>query len=97
MLFAILCEDKPDALALRQSVRSRHLDYLHSRLDLLVEVGPLLDAQGSPCGSLLVVEVADRAAAEAFAAADPYAGAGVFARTMIHGYRSVFKAGAQVG
>lgn len=97
MLFAIICEDQPQALAQRQAARPRHLAYLQSEIAKLVEVGPLLDDAGAPCGSLLVVDVADRAAAESFAAGDPYAEAGLFARTEIRAYRSVFKSGAQVG
>jgi ethanolamine utilization microcompartment shell protein EutL len=37
----------------------------------------MLDTEGKPCGSLLVIEAADLAEAEAFAAADPYAKAGL--------------------
>ena len=39
----------------------------------------------------------DRAAAEAFAAADPYAFAEVFASTTVEPFRLVFKDGAKVG
>jgi uncharacterized protein YciI len=56
----------------------------------------VLDPAGNPCGSLLVVEAADRAEAEAFAAADPYAKAGLFESVAIRPFRTVFKDGAAV-
>ena len=94
MLFAITCLDKPSALALRQATRPAHLE--HAGLHRVVFGGPLLDAGGSPFGSLLVVDVESREEAERFAAADPYAKAGLFASVTIHGYRAVFRDGALV-
>jgi len=40
--------------------------------------GPCLDADGQMCGSLIVLDVADMAAAQAWADKDPYAMAGLF-------------------
>lgn len=96
MLFALICTDKPDGLGLRQQTRPAHLAYMEAHAARLVEVGPLLDEAGAPRGSLIVLEAADRAAAEAFAAADPYAQAGLFAHVAIHPYRGVFRAGARL-
>ncbi len=62
----------------------------------MVTGGALLDAEGKPCGSLLVVDVADRAAAEALAAGDPYAKAGLFESTVIRPFRQVYKDGTRV-
>lgn len=95
MLFAIACTDKPGALELRLATRPAHLEHLKAQQSRILLGGPVLDAAGNPCGSLLVVEAADRAAAEAFAAADPYAKAGLFESTVIRPYRVVFKDGAQ--
>jgi uncharacterized protein YciI len=94
MLFAITCTDKPASLALRIASRPAHLAYLEANLAHLVLVGPVLDPEGKPCGSLLVVDLADRAAAEAFAAGDPYAQAGLFESAVIRPFRAVFKDGA---
>lgn len=96
MLFAITCTDKPGSAELRAATRPAHLDHLKAHERSLVLVGPTLDAEGHPCGSLLVVEADHRAAAEAFAAADPYAKAGLFERVAIRPFRLVFKDGAQV-
>jgi hypothetical protein len=90
MHFAIACKDKPDALPLRQANRSAHLAYLEAAGDTLCLAGPLLDEEGQPQGSLLVIDVADRPAAEAFAAGDPYAVAGVFAEVTITAFRPLF-------
>jgi uncharacterized protein YciI len=95
MLFAITCTDKPGALELRMATRPAHLEHLKAHERSLVLVGPLLDAEGRPAGSLLVVEADDRAAAEAFAQADPYARAGLFESVVIRPFRTVFKDGAQ--
>ncbi len=93
MLFAILCTDRPQSLDLRAATRAEHIAYLETYKSKLVEVGPLLDADGRPCGSLLIVDVADRAAADGFAAGDPYAKAGLFESTIVRGYRVVFRDG----
>ena len=96
MLFAIVCADRPGALETRMSNRPQHLEWLESHVAELVSAGAVLDTEGKPCGSLLVIEAADRAAAEAFAAADPYARAGLFESTVIRPHRLVFKDGARV-
>ena len=97
MLFALICTDRPAAFETRMANRPAHLAYLESRVAELVEGGAMLDADGKPFGSLLLIDVADRAAAEAFAAADPYAKAGVFESTLIRPFRGVFKDGARLG
>ena len=93
MLFAISCTDKPGSLELRLATRPAHLAHLKAEQSRIVMGGALLDPAGNPCGSLLVVEAADRAEAEAFAAADPYAKAGLFESVAIRPYRVVFKDG----
>jgi uncharacterized protein YciI len=96
MLFAIACTDKPGSLELRLATRPAHLDYLRAHESIIMLGGPVLDAAGNPCGSLLVVEAADRAAAEAFAAGDPYAKVGLFESVAIRPFRTVFKDGKAV-
>ncbi len=94
MLFAVTRHDKPGSLELRLSARPRHLTYLATVLDQIVYGGALLDDAGNQIGSILIIDVADQAAADAFAIADPYVGAGLFARTSIRKFRHVFKDGA---
>ena len=62
--------------------RPGHLDHWRplAARGLVRHAGPLLDESGEPRGSMLLFEAADRAAAHAHAAADPYVTAGIFAR-----------------
>ena len=94
MLFALICTDKPQSLEVRLATRDAHLAYLETYIDRIVQAGPMLDPDGRPCGSLLLVEVADAAAAAGFAEADPYARAGLFESVIIRPYRCVFRDGA---
>lgn len=84
MHFIIMAEDKPDSLELRMANRADHLAYAVAQ-GCVVLAGPFLTEgdDPKPKGSMLIIEVADRAAAEAFAAGDPYAVAGLFARVDI--------------
>ncbi|WP_439817769.1 YciI family protein [Zavarzinia sp. CC-PAN008] len=92
--FILTCHDKPDSLSLRMATRPAHLDYIAANQDKLVMAGPLLADDGETMvGSVLVLDVADRAAAEAFSANDPYAKAGLFGSVTIHGIRAkIYKA-----
>ena len=77
MRVALICTDKPDHLEVRKSNRDAHLAYIRDS-GVVEQAGPFLDADGAMCGSLLILEVPDMAAAEAWAAGDPYAKAGLF-------------------
>ncbi len=94
MLFAIICTDRPNSLDTRLAAREAHLRYVATHVDRVIHGGPLLDNQGRSCGSLLIVDVEDRAAAEGFAAGDPYAAVNLFESVVIRGYRAVFRDGA---
>lgn len=90
MQFVLYCVDKPDHAQVRADNRPDHLDYLNSKVDSILIAGPLLAEDGERVrGSLLVIEAADRAGAEAFAAGDPYAKAGLFESVTIEGFRKV--------
>lgn len=84
--FVLTATDKPNALELRMATRQAHLDYVRGS-DLVKLGGPLLDAAGEMSGSMLVLEAADLAAAEAFAAADPYAVAGLFEKVELRPFK----------
>jgi uncharacterized protein YciI len=97
MLFALINIDRPGNLDLRLSTRPAHLAFLEGEASKIVSGGALLDASGQPSGSLLVIDVEDRAAAEAFTAADPYTKAGLFESTVVRPFRQVYKDGAKLG
>jgi uncharacterized protein YciI len=88
-LYVITTSDKPGMLETRIKVRPEHLDYLKA-VGVVKVAGPFLDAAGDMVGSLLIVDVADEAAAREFAANDPYAKAGVFAEVQVRGWRHGF-------
>lgn len=86
-LFALICTDKADHEPLRKANRDAHLAYLNET-GCVQFAGPFLD-DGTMTGSLVVIEVADRAAAENWAAGDPYALAGLFAKVRIEEWKKV--------
>jgi len=88
MLFALICDDRPDGLELRRANRGPHLEYIEMS-GCVVLAGPLFDDTGEMCGSLVVIDVEDRAAAEAWAAGDPYAQAGLFETVAIRAWNRV--------
>lgn len=94
MYFVFYCRDKPGSEQVRIANRSAHLDYLETHKAQLFCAGPLLAGSGSDgatmVGSLLVLDLPDRQAADAFAAGDPYAKAGLFESVSINPWRKVF-------
>lgn len=94
MHFVISCVDKPGHGHLRTENRAAHLDYLGHHKDQMLAAGPTLSEDGAAMtGSVLILEFADRTAAEAFAAGDPYAKAGLFESVTIRPWKKVFPAG----
>ena len=88
-LFVLTGLDRPGAADLRAATREAHLAYLAEAGDRVKLGGPYMDEAGGSVGSLLIVEAPDRAAAEAFQQADPYAKAGLFASTELRPWRRV--------
>lgn len=78
MLIALMAKDKDGALQTRLDNRDAHVAHLKDS-GVVVHAGPFLNDDGKMCGSLVVLDVADMAAAKEWAAQDPYAKAGLFA------------------
>lgn len=89
MLFVIHCRDKDNHLHIRQDNRPAHVEYLKSFGEQLYAAGPLLNDNEEMCGSVVILDVADKTAAEEFAANDPYAKAGLFSRVTIDRWNKV--------
>jgi uncharacterized protein YciI len=89
-LFAIVAHDRSDAGTLRADTRPAHVDHLQTIMADMFAAGPMLDEAGNPCGSIVIADFPDLAAARAFADADPYAKAGLFERAFVSAYRRVF-------
>ena len=84
MLFLIHCTQVADGQAIRDAHYDAHRAYLRSSPVDIKLSGPMVEDDGQKrIGSVFVVDVPDRAAAEAFAAGDPFAKAGLFERVIV--------------
>ncbi|MEP3332076.1 YciI family protein [Sedimentitalea sp.] len=77
MLVALIARDNDGALQTRLDNRAAHLAYIEETR-VVTQAGPLLDDAGGMIGSLVILDVNDLAAAQDWAANDPYAKAGLF-------------------
>lgn len=97
MLYAVISEDVPNSLERRLTARPDHL----ARLEALRDEGRLVLAGPHPAvdsespgeagfsGSLIVAEFEDLASAQAWADADPYVIAGVYAKVIVKPFLKV--------
>lgn len=88
--FVLHCLDKADSIELRMATRERHLAYVQSRAADVKIAGPMFDDAGGMAGSMFVLDVADKAAAEAFHAADPYTQAGLWRQVELNAVKITF-------
>ncbi|WP_207063973.1 YciI family protein [Motiliproteus sp. SC1-56] len=97
MYYAIISEDKENSLEKRLAARPDHL----ARLEALKDGGRLLVAGPHPAidsedpgpagftGSLVIAEFDSLEDAQAWADADPYIAAGVYAKVVVKPYKKV--------
>lgn len=97
MLYAIISEDAPNSLEARLQTRPAHL----ARLEVLKSQGRLILAGPHPAidandpgsagftGSLVVAEFNTLTDAQAWADADPYIEAGIYARVTVKPFKKV--------
>jgi uncharacterized protein YciI len=92
MLFALNCRDRPGKLQLRLDTRPAHVAHLNelNARGVLKFAGPYLDGDEKPCGSLVVIDAVDAAAAKAIADSDPFAKAGLFETVEIQRWNWAF-------
>lgn len=88
MRVALICQDKPDHLHVRTANRAAHLDHIAST-GVVEMAGPFLSPEGAMTGSLIILNVDTLAQAKDWAAADPYAKAGLFADVTIREWKKV--------
>ena len=92
MHFIIHCTDKPDSTNLRSVTRKAHIDFIGRHRDSIFVAGPTLNEDGEGMnGSLLVVDFPSLTDANAFAASDPYAKAGLFESVIIKPWKMIFE------
>lgn len=78
MRIALIAKDKPNSIDIRKANRDAHVAYLKST-GAVEMAGPFLDDAGEMCGSLIILDLPDMAAAQDWAANDPYKKADLFA------------------
>ena len=90
MFYVIHCIDKPGKTEVRAAHRTAHLGYLTTYEDKVFLAGPTLSEDGETMtGSLLILDLENRAAAEEFVAGDPYSMAELFERVIIQPWKKV--------
>jgi hypothetical protein len=100
MWYAIIAQDHPDSLEQRKAARPAHLARLLALLDegrlLVAGPFPAIDAQDpGPAGftgSMILAQFPSLAEARAWADADPYVAAGVYASVAVKPFRKVLPA-----
>ncbi|PCJ34430.1 MAG: hypothetical protein COA75_13370 [Cellvibrionales bacterium] len=97
MWYSLVCTDVAESLPLRKATRPAHLQ----RLEVLRDAGRLLVAGPNPSidsedpgeagfsGSIIIAEFDSLAAAQEWAAQDPYQVAGIYASVSVKPYKKV--------
>lgn len=91
MLFVFHLLDKPGTGELRARVRPEHKLYLGAKAASIAFAGPLLGDDGTTMvGSLLVIDFASRAQAQAWLEAEPFTRAGVYEQSSVHAFTNLW-------
>jgi uncharacterized protein YciI len=88
MRVALISRDNPGSLQIRLDNRDAHLAYI-AETGVVEMAGPFLDLDGQMCGSMILMNVDSIAAAQAWAANDPYEKAGLFKHVRIEEWKKV--------
>lgn len=88
MRFALITKDNDGALQTRLDNRDAHLDYI-KETGVVEMAGPFLDASGTMCGSLIILEVDNMDAAQTWADNDPYNKADLFQSVTLQEWKKV--------
>ncbi|MBW4695798.1 MAG: hypothetical protein KME27_28955 [Lyngbya sp. HA4199-MV5] len=89
MHFALQCLLANNVEEKRLALRPVHLDYMNANKDRIFCGGPTVDQNGKPEMMLIILNVPDRATAEAFIQAEPYNQAGVFRQVLLREWHQV--------
>lgn len=88
MRVALICHDKPGHLQVRVDNRAEHLSYI-AETGVVDLAGPFVSDAGEMNGSLIVLNVETLEQAQAWAAQDPYARAGLFTSVTLTEWKRV--------
>jgi uncharacterized protein len=87
LIYVFRLLDKPQHAALRQRVRPEHKAYLAAVADRIAFAGPLTQDDGTTMiGSLLALDFANRDAAHAWLADEPFTRAGLYASVEVQAF-----------
>lgn len=88
-LYVITGMDRRGTAQLRLATREAHLAFMRAQRFVRCQVGgPLLSADGTMIGSMLIVESDDPAQVATFVAEDPYGKAGLFEHVEVRPWRA---------
>ena len=88
MLYIVYQIDGPDSPEIRAATRDAHFKYLDEHEDILILGGAMLGEDGKTrTGSVLIINVENLSAAEAFSENEPFRRAGLFKRVEINRMR----------
>ena len=88
MLFAWMGFLKPGADQIPQSVQQQTTDFLSQPYIDIRSVGQLLDPEGQRAAMMMIFDVPDRQAAEAFVKDSPYLKAGLYEDHRLYEYHT---------
>ena len=90
-MYAIVCFDRPDSAAARDTPRVAHQEFLGANAQKIVFGGPLKDTPDGPStGALIVVDCASREEAQALIQSDPFYRGGVYESVAVRAFKKVF-------
>jgi uncharacterized protein len=81
--------DRPGSAALRNELLEEHWSYMDRYAAEMIARGPTLTSDGTPTGSVHIVDLPDSAAARAFAFDEPNYQAGVYRDVLLRRWRNV--------
>ena len=97
MQFIVTAYDGENMLEKRMAVRPRHLEGMAKLGKHIVCAGGLLDDEGKPKGSVLVLDFEDRAALEDYLRNEPYVTEKVWEKVEVEPLNVVIVDGEKVG
>ena len=90
MPYLITCIDKPNSLEKRLATRDEHIKYLEKFENKIITAGPLIDKDGNPYGSLLILNFDENNEVNSFLRDDPYSKKKLFKQVIIKEFKKVF-------
>ncbi len=89
-MYVLFCLDNPvTGPAIRREIRAAHLQFVLDHPTVFHYGGPLQDEAGKTVGSIMILDLPDRAALEGFLAEEPYSRSKLYEAMIIRRTRRV--------